>query len=158
MCAIASLLKLASANSSTVLKRIWALNDSRISLSKFIRQIFDSSSTLSNRSKSFINRTRIVNDNLARWVIDESISILLSWLAVVELLRKKKNRQERKENCYCKKMRKYWLTRNHLSTHFAWNSCEHGRTRRIWRGSKSQIQMTHDVWSPVMSWQKSTHS
>jgi hypothetical protein len=40
------------------------------------------------------------------------------------------------------------LTRNHLSTHFAWNSCEHGNTRSVCLGSKSQMQMTHDVWSP----------
>lgn len=40
------------------------------------------------------------------------------------------------------------LTRNHLSTHLAWNSCEQGNTRSVWRGSKSQMQMTHDVWSP----------
>lgn len=41
------------------------------------------------------------------------------------------------------------LTRSHLSTHFAWNSCEHGSTRNVCRGSKSQMQMTHDVWSPA---------
>lgn len=51
------------------------------------------------------------------------------------------------------KSKSWWkegkLTRNHLSTHLAWNSCEHGNTRSVWRGSKSQIQMTHDVWSPA---------
>lgn len=40
------------------------------------------------------------------------------------------------------------LTRSHLSTHLAWNSWEHGNTRSVWRGSKSQMQMTHEVWSP----------
>lgn len=45
------------------------------------------------------------------------------------------------------------LTRSHLSTHLAWNSWEQGNTRSVWRGSKSQIQMTHDVWSPEMSHQ-----
>lgn len=40
------------------------------------------------------------------------------------------------------------LTLSHLSTHFEWNSWEHGSTRSICLASKSHIQTTQQVWSP----------
>ena len=38
------------------------------------------------------------------------------------------------------------FTFSHLSTHFAWNSCEQGRTLTICLVSKSLMQTTHTVW------------
>lgn len=37
------------------------------------------------------------------------------------------------------------LTLSHLSTHFAWNSCEQGSTRSTCLNSKSHMQTTQDV-------------
>lgn len=39
------------------------------------------------------------------------------------------------------------LTLSHLSIHFEWNSCEHGKTRSDCRASKSHMQTTQFVWS-----------
>ena len=38
------------------------------------------------------------------------------------------------------------FTFSHLSTHFAWNSWEQGRTLTICLVSKSLMQTTHTVW------------
>lgn len=38
-------------------------------------------------------------------------------------------------------------TLSHLSTHFAWNSWEQGRTRSSCLASKSHMQTTQEVWS-----------
>ena len=43
------------------------------------------------------------------------------------------------------------FTFSHLSTHFAWNSCEQGRTLTICLVSKSLMQTTHTVWPGSLS-------
>ena len=40
-----------------------------------------------------------------------------------------------------------FLTLSHLSTHFAWNSWEQGKTRRSCLASKSHMHTTQEVWS-----------